>query len=56
MEKWEWIFNISGLSMKTENVVRDKSYAFALRVVKLAQYLVKKKLERVPSKQLQGRP
>ena len=38
--------------MKTENVVRDKSYAFAVRVVKLAQYLVKEKKERVLSKQL----
>ena len=38
--------------MKTENIVRDKSYAFAVRVVKLAQYLVKEKKELVLSKQL----
>ena len=38
--------------MKTENIVRDKSYAFAVRVVKLAQYLVKEKKEGVLSKQL----
>ena len=49
---WERRFRISGVSMKTENVVRDKSYAFAVRVVKLAQYLVKEKKERVLSKQL----
>ena len=34
---WERRFRISGVSMKTENVVRDKSYALAVRVVKLAQ-------------------
>ena len=31
--------------MKTENAVRDKSYAFAVRVVKLSQFLVKEKKE-----------
>jgi len=49
---WGWSFKISGVGMKTENVVRDKSYAFAVRVVKLVQYLVKEKKERVLSKQL----
>ena len=39
------------LGMK-ENIVRDKSFAFALRVVKLCQYLQNEKREYVLSKQL----
>lgn len=35
-----------------ENVVKEKSFAFALRVVKLYQYLQKEKKEFVLSKQL----
>lgn len=35
-----------------ESVAREKSYAFALRVVKLYQYLVEKKKEFVLSKQI----
>ncbi len=35
-----------------ENIVRDKSFAFALRVVKLCQYLQNEKREYVLSKQL----
>ncbi len=35
-----------------ENVVKNKSFAFALRVVKLFQYLQSKKKECVLSKQL----
>ena len=35
-----------------ENVVKDKSFAFALRVVKLYQFLCKEKREFVLSKQL----
>ena len=31
--------------MKKDNIVQDKSYAFALRIVKLYQYLVKEKKE-----------
>ena len=38
-------------SMK-ENVVRDKSFAFALRIVKLAKYLQGEKKEFVLSKQV----
>ncbi len=38
--------------MKQNNVVQTKSYAFALRIVKLYQYLVKEKQEYVLSKQL----
>ena len=38
--------------MKTDNVVRDKSYAFALRIVRLYQYLCKDKKEYVLSKQI----
>src|SRR5690242_16621557 len=38
--------------MKRDNVVRDKSYAFAVRVVKLSQYLVTEKKESVLSRQL----
>jgi len=35
-----------------ENVVRDKSFAFALRVVKLCQFLQREKHEYILSKQL----
>ena len=35
-----------------ENVIRDKSFAFALRVVKLAKYLEGKKREYVLSRQV----
>ncbi len=35
-----------------ENVVRDKSYAFAIRIVKLYQHLSTKKKEFVLSKQI----
>ncbi|MHA1169383.1 MAG: four helix bundle protein [Candidatus Hodarchaeales archaeon] len=38
--------------MKGENVVREKSYAFALRIVKLYKYITEKNKERVISKQL----
>lgn len=38
--------------MKKENVVMSKSYAFALRIVKLYKYLVYEKKEYVLSKQL----
>ena len=38
--------------MKTENVVQEKSYAFAVRIVKVYQYLCAKKKEFVLSKQL----
>ncbi len=35
-----------------ENAIRDKSFAFALRIVKLYQYLTEQKKEYVLSKQL----
>lgn len=35
-----------------ENVIRDKSFAFALRVVKLAKYLEGKRKEFVLSRQV----
>lgn len=38
--------------MKNENVIQSKSYAFALRVVKLYMYLVEEKNEYTLSKQL----
>ncbi|MFM6926396.1 MAG: four helix bundle protein [Ferruginibacter sp.] len=38
--------------MKAENIVRDKSYAFALRIVKAYKYLAEEKKEYVLSKQL----
>ena len=38
--------------MKRENVVMGKSYAFALRVIKLYKYLIYEKKEYVLSKQL----
>jgi four helix bundle protein len=38
--------------MKEDNIVQDKSYAFALRIVKLCRYLVERKREYVLSRQL----
>ncbi len=38
--------------MKTENAIRDKSFSFAVRVVRLYQYLTEQKKEYVLSKQL----
>jgi four helix bundle protein len=38
--------------MKTDNPIRDKSKAFAVRIVKLCQYLTERKKEFVLSKQL----
>lgn len=38
--------------MKKDNVIADKSYAFAVRVVKLSQYLASEKKEFVLGKQL----
>jgi four helix bundle protein len=38
--------------MKKDNVIRDKSYAFALRVVKLYQFLINEKKEFVLSRQI----
>ncbi len=38
--------------MKTQNVVLTKSYAFAVRIVKLYKFLVESKNERVLSKQV----
>ena len=38
--------------MEKENVVKDKSYKFAVRIVKACQYLVKEKKEYVLSRQL----
>jgi four helix bundle protein len=40
------------MSKKTENIVATKSYAFALRVIKLYKYLVSEKKEFVLSKQI----
>ena len=38
--------------MKSENIVADKTFAFAIKVVKAYRYLTKEKLEYVLSKQL----
>jgi hypothetical protein len=38
--------------MKPDNVIRDKSYHFALRMIKLYRYLVEEKNEYVLSKQV----
>lgn len=38
--------------MKSENVVQEKSYAFAIRIIRLCQYLTDKKKEFVLSKQI----
>lgn len=42
----------SGAAMKTENVVQTKSYAFAVRIVRLYQHLSSNKKEFVLSKQV----
>lgn len=38
--------------MKSENVIRDKSFEFALKIIDLYKYLTAKKKEFVLSKQL----
>ena len=38
--------------MKKENVIRNKSFAFAVRIVNLYKYLVEEKKEYVMAKQL----
>ena len=38
--------------MKKENVLKEKSFAFALRIVKCYQYLIAEKKENILSKQL----
>jgi len=38
--------------MKTDNLIQQKSYAFAVRVVKMCQFLVETKREFVLSKQV----
>ena len=38
--------------MKTDNVLQEKTYAFAIRIVKASQYLTVEKKEYVLSKQL----
>lgn len=38
--------------MKDENVIKDKSFAFAIRIVKLYNYLTNEKKEYVLSKQI----
>ena len=40
------------MNKKTENIVAVKSYAFALRIIKLYKYLVADKKEFVLSKQV----
>lgn len=40
------------MSKKTENIVAAKSYAFALRIIKLYKYLVAEQKEYVLSKQI----
>ena len=38
--------------MRTDNIIREKTYSFALRVIKMYRYIVKEKKEYVISKQL----
>jgi len=38
--------------MKTDNIIQEKSYAFAIRIVNLYRYLTEKKKEYVLSKQV----
>jgi len=50
MENGEW--RVENGELRMENVVRDKSFAFALRIVKLSKYLQTEKNEYVISKQV----
>lgn len=38
--------------MKEENIIQEKSYAFAVRIIRLCQFLTEKKKEFVLSKQI----
>ena len=38
--------------MKTDNIIQEKSFAFAIRIVNLYKYLIAEKMEFVLSKQL----
>ena len=38
--------------MKTDNIVREESYSFALRIIKLYKYIMENKKEYVITKQL----
>jgi len=38
--------------MKQTNIIQDKSYAFAVRIVKLSKYLIEEKREFIFSKQI----
>jgi len=38
--------------MKKDNIIQDKSYTFALRIIKLYKYLIGEKKEFVLSKQI----
>jgi four helix bundle protein len=38
--------------LKTDNIIQDKSYAFAIRIIKLYRYLTEEKKEYVLSKQV----
>ena len=38
--------------MKETNVIQEKSYAFAIRIVKLSKYLIEEKKEFIYSKQI----
>lgn len=42
----------SQISIKKDNIVADKSYAFALRIIKLYKYLITEQKEYVLSKQV----
>ena len=46
------ITNFTKENMKKDNVVKDKSYKFALRIIELYKYLAHKKNEFVLSKQI----
>jgi four helix bundle protein len=50
--KYEIEKNNKNATMKTENIVMDKSFAFAVRIVKLYQFLGENKKDFVLSKQL----
>ncbi len=46
------LFFIEELGMKTENIVADKSKAFAIRIIKMYRYLCNEKKEYILSKQI----
>jgi len=52
LKNYEWEMKNYQKKMKQNNIVQEKSYQFAIRIVKLYKYLYEEKKEFVLSKQL----